>query len=712
MKHPVSSCLILIFITGITPDRLYSLTGAGDTPAGSNINIRFNLTRLNPDQNRIAAEAQNICSLYSRWFGPPPDSAGILTITDSPEGSSGSSGSLIPVKSSPVPFVRLLERELAQGIARYWFTAGRLSEPLLMYGLPAYATARYLEAVYGTSNLLDIPGASVFLSGISEHYLHRVYYYIAATNNLTFPVTEPQSDIESFLTDAVLRAQTALVLRALEKRMGTALVDSAIRQFRQRYLNSTGSAGLPAFLACLTAVAGPKQEVLINTLFNQNGKNDLKICRLRRQDQNLHIDLSARYPLNLPVRIKTEFTDRTVRIDTVLLNPSATLSIPAVRTVRRITLDPDTLVLEPDRWNNIYPRQLSTRFLFAPPEFESYQLFYGPWFWYDNYRGFQPGIWFQGRRFIDAGPVRGAHNWTLIQNYASKKTDWHTGISYQTPIIFYPVRLRLYLAGDNSFRDRGVKFYLTSEFSRPFRLPRTELQVGYRLYELLDTTGRDPRAWNRARIAEIRSRLYRTHKTPVLTVQHELLCAQGLKPFLSQYTYTRISLVENITINPVNLLPVSIRIFAGAVVGSVPLQERFYLSGGLSYTPEEPVSWAYEGMASGQEHWHYDGDANCRGYYGLYRSGRFGWGVNIHLLPRTAWPFPLSAIQPFIDFGNVADTLQLRSLKPVFDAGIRLKLGPLYADFPFWKSTPEPGERHLAFRWSLGFKLTGLISGI
>ncbi|MEO0051997.1 MAG: hypothetical protein ABIK11_05580, partial [candidate division WOR-3 bacterium] len=180
----------------------------------------------------------------------------------------------------------------------------------------------------------------------------------------------------------------------------------------------------------------------------------------------------------------------------------------------------------------------------------------------------------------------------------------------------------------------------------------------------------------------------------------------------SQYTYTRISLIENITITPVNLLPVSIRIFAGAVTGLVPLQEKFYLSGGLSYTPEEPVSWAYEGMASGQEHWHYDGDANCRGYYGLYRSGRFGWGVNIHLLPRTAWRFSLSAIQPFLDFGNVADTLRLQVLKPVFDAGVRLKLGPLYADFPFWKSTPEPGERHLAFRWSLGFKLSELISGI
>ncbi len=698
--------LIIIFLSGTNLNRLFS--SAIDNPQ-----IRIILSRqLKSSETRIVSEAQNICRLFSHWFGPPPDSVGLLTITDTPEDSFSSAGRLIPVKFFPIPFARLLERELALGIARYWFTAERSSEPLIMYGLPAYATARYLEAVYGTCNLLDIPGASVFLSGISENYLHRIYYYIAATNNLTFPVTEPNSDPGPFLTDAVLRAQTVLLLRALEKRLGTALVDSAIRQFRRRYLNNTGSAGFPVFLACLTAVAGPEQEVLINTLFNQDGKNDLKITRPRRQGQNLLIDLSVRYPLNLPVRIKTEFTDRTVRIDTVLLNPSVTLSIPAVKKVRRMILDPDTSVLEPDRWNNIYPRQLSTRFLFAPPEFESYQIFYGPWFWYDNYRGFQPGIWLQGRKFIDAGPVRGAHNWTLIQNYASKKSDWHTGISYQTPLLFYPVRLRLYLAGDNSFRDRGVKLYLTSELNKPFRLPRTEIQVGYRLYELLDTTGRDPRAWNRARIAEIRSRLYRAYKTPVLAVQHELICAQGLKPFLSQYTYTRVSLVENINITPVNLLPVSIRIFAGAIAGSVPLQERFYLSGGLSYTPEEPVSWAYEGRASSQEHWHYDGDANCRGYYGLYRSGRFGWGVNIHLLPRTAWRFPICVIQPFVDFGNVADTFQLRALKPVFDAGIRLKFGPLYADLPFWKSAPEPGENHLAFRWSLGFKLTGPISGI
>lgn len=700
--------VITIFLIGTSLNRLFP-------SALDNLQISVVLSQqFKSSETRIASEAQNICRLFSRWFGPPPDSSGVLIITDVPGESLGPAKQVVSVNLPPIPFTRLLERQLALGIARYWFTAaGRSSEPLLMYGLPAYATARYLEAVYGTSNLIDIPGASVLLSGISEHYVHRAYYYIAATNNLTFPVTEPQPDTGPFLTDAVLRAQTALLLKSLEKRLGTALIDSAIRLFRQGHrFKNAGSTGTPAFLACLTAVAGPEQEVLINTLFSQDGKNDLKIWRLRRKDKQWHISLSTRYPLNLPVRVKTDFTDRTSRIDTVLLNGPVTLSFVSEKTVRQVTLDPDTIILEPDRWNNIYPRQFKTQFLFALPEFESYQLFYGPWFWYDNYRGFQPGIWLQGRKFIDAGPVRGAHNWTLIQNYASKKSDWHTGISYQTPIIFYPARLRLYLAGDNSFRDRGVKLYLTSEFSSPFRLPRTEVQVGYRLYELLDTTGRDPRAWNRARVAELRSRLYRANKTPMLAVQHELICAQGLKPFLSQYTYTRVSLVENISIGLVNLLPVSIRIFAGAIAGSVPLQEKFYLSGGLNYTPEEPISWAYEGMGSGQEHWHYDGDANCRGYYGLYRSGRFGWGVNIHLLPRTAWPFPFSAIQPFIDFGNVADTLQLRSLKPVFDAGIRLKLGPLYADFPFWKSAPEPGENRLAFRWSLGFKLTGLISGI
>ena len=43
--------------------------------------------------------------------------------------------------------------------------------------------------------------------------------------------------------------------------------------------------------------------------------------------------------------------------------------------------------------------------------------------------------------------------------------------------------------------------------------------------------------------------------------------------------------------------------------------------------------------------------------------------------------------------------------------GIRLKLGPLYADFPFWRYRVGEGRHEFAFRWMLGVKVGDLLSG-
>jgi hypothetical protein len=45
------------------------------------------------------------------------------------------------------------------------------------------------------------------------------------------------------------------------------------------------------------------------------------------------------------------------------------------------------------------------------------------------------------------------------------------------------------------------------------------------------------------------------------------------------------------------------------------------------------------------------------------------------------------------------------------DAGVRLKLGPMYADFPFWRYQVGTGRHEFAFRWMLGFKMGGILGG-
>jgi len=661
--------------------------------------------------HQIVHQVRLINTIFTDLFGPPPYDRLTIVVAPGIAPAPISAPGLIVIGQQPLPFIRLWEKTVAQEIGKQFFAFNPAPDgvrnPLLVNGISAYAAHRYLKTVYGENNLLDLPFSLPFLNGLSDTYLDRLYFYLAATNNLTSSLTQPNP--KPLATEAMVTSQAVLLFKSLEKELGTAQLDSALRRYikTNRNLHST----TPAFLATVTQVAGPEKEVIVNWLLSQDGKTDLAIRRVRHINNHTEITISAQNAANLPIELKTVFADNRCRIDTISPQNSCLL-LPRGQKFVYLNLDPEEKVLDANRWNNRFPRQLKIKPIFALPDFETYQIFYGPWFWFDTYRGFQPGIWLAGRKLFDAGPLKGAHNWVILQNYASLKSDWHTGVSYQTPIIFNPFKSRIYFSGDNSFRDRGIRLYLLNDFGPPLAPPKTEFDFGYRVYELLDSTGRDPRAWQLARIAELRFRLAHNRQSPFSNLNGELLLNQGQKKLLSQFEYSKFSLTENLTVFIPEIIPVSIRLFAGTIFGTTPPQEEFYLSGGLSYTPAEPVSWAYEGFASGQEHWHYDGDVNCRGYYGQYRHGRFAYGLNIHLLfPAPDFPFPLSVLQPFFDLGNVGDSLNRKLFSPCLDAGIRVKLGPLYADFPFWKSKPEPGESHFAFRWSLGFKISDLPSG-
>ncbi|MEO0069530.1 MAG: hypothetical protein ABIK18_01895, partial [candidate division WOR-3 bacterium] len=630
----------------VVGQRFVIFTDSSTTPR---VNL-FLSQHLAKQASAIISYARLSLGLFSRWFGNYPFPQ--LTIVDGTGIAPGeiSAPGIVIFNQKPVPGTRLLERQIVTEIARQWF--GQIvnpeseKNPALTDGLAAYAAMRYLKTLYGADNLLDLPINIPFLKGISDEYLHRIYYYIAATNHLSRPIITPfEKTPDRFTREAVGKSQAVLVFSKIEEELGTMVFDSCLRHylFSQRGTSPT----VEALINSITDIAGDEAKV---KAVEQGFNLAFPITVKESKSGGSHTSTCQN---------RVPYTQPEPRPKPKLFNP-----------------------------------------IFAIPDFETYQIFYGPWFWYDNYRGFQPGVWLQGRRFIDAGPLRGEHQWTILENYNSNKSDWHTGISYQTPLLFSPCRLRLCLTGDNSFRDRGVRVYLNGEIGPPFRLPRSEFNIGYRLYELLDTTGRDARAWEKGRTGEIKTTLGSWSETPFFQFKHRLTFSRALKPVLSQFQYTKISLEEKSTTFLPGITPFTIRLFAGLISGSAPAQEEFYLSGGLSYTPAEPLSWGYKGSFSGQERWHYDGDVNCRGYYGVYHHGRYAYGININL------HLPFLGLQPFLDIGNVADSLnQPDFFKPLFDAGIRLKLGMFYADFPIWKSHPEEGERPFALRWTLGFKL-------
>ena len=365
--------------------------------------------------------------------------------------------------------------------------------------------------------------------------------------------------------------------------------------------------------------------------------------------------------------------------------------------------------------------RVTVRPVFALPSFTDYQLFYGPYAWIDNYHGLQLSAWAQGRQFYDAGPLRGRHQWTVSEIYSTKIDDWHSSVNYQTPLTFLSDRLRVYAALDYSLVDAGAKLFFTQELGPAFRQPKTTIDFGYRILDLYNLRFRDSLAWDSARTADIRLKVAHTYESRLFLGGAQIYLRRGLTALGSNSNYLRAALEQSHTWRGLRPFNLTLRVFAGYVWGDVPAQDQFYLSGGLTSNGSEPVSWGYEGWTSGQEHWHYDADVNCRGYAGGYAAGdgyvhgRAAYGLNFEgNAPKLA--LSLVSFHPFFDLGNVGDPGVPRAGVPGFwspcmDAGIKLKLGPLYADFPIWRNQVSAGGHKFAFRWMLGLKMGGVLGG-
>jgi len=355
--------------------------------------------------------------------------------------------------------------------------------------------------------------------------------------------------------------------------------------------------------------------------------------------------------------------------------------------------------------NRLGDHKVTIRPIFALPSFTAYQIFYGPYAWVDAYHGFQLCAWAQGRQFYDSGPLRGRHQWTASEVYSTAIDDWHTSVNYQTPLTFLNDRLRVYAALDYSLVDAGAKLYFSQELGPAFRQPKTTIDFGYRILDLYNLKSRDPRAWDSARTADVRARIAHTYESRLFLGGAQAYVRKGAIALGSGSNYLRAGLEQSCTWRGLHPFSLTLRVFVGHVWGNVPAQDQFYLSGGLTSNSAEPVSWGYEGLTSGQENWHYDADVNCRGWAGEYLHGRAAYGINFEgTLPRLG----ILSLHPFFDIGNVGDSLaQPGFRKPRMDAGIRLKLGPLYADFPIWRYWAVNGGHEFAFRWMLGIKLGG-----
>ena len=600
----------------------------------------------------------DILRRMQEWNGPFPfanltivDGSGIVTQDASYPG-------LIVMATRPIPYTRLFEQALAHQVALQWTAcatgADELNDPGIAQGPASYSAMRYMDEKHGRTSLVSNPLFRWLLAGLNNEYYNKLYYYLGASNKvLCNDLTECRDQVGYH---AAVQSRPALILLAEERRIGRPAFDSLMRNWVQSRTEN-GDRGKTG-TACRAG--------------------DTSATRSSRRS----VDVSP-FPETVPA-----------------LPPWGSLSFSGRAEDRSC----DTIL--PTRLGD---HSVTVRPIFALPSFTDYQIFYGPYVWADAYHGFQLCAWAQGRQFFDAGPLRGRHQWTVSEIYSTAIDDWHSSVNYQTPLTFINDRLRVYAALDYSLIDAGAKLYFSQELGPVFRQPKTTIDFGYRILDLYNLKSRDTLAWQKARTADIRARIAQTYESRFFLGGAQVYVRKGMTALGSDSNYLRAGVEQSCTWRGLRPLNLTLRVFGGYVWDNVPAQDQFYLSGGLSSNSAEPVSWGYEGWTSGQENWHYDADVNCRGWAGEYLHGRAAYGLNFEA---SVAKLGLISLYPFFDLGNVGDPGVPRAGVPGFwdprmDAGIRLKLGPLYADFPFWRYQVGTGSHQFAFRWMLGLKVGG-----
>ncbi len=649
---------------------------------------------------RIPEQVRAIIDEYAEWYGPPPASdIAVLDATGITPADASYPG-LVVISQRSIPFTRLQEKALARQLAFQWFSgpADQAGSSWLSTGPAVWSEIRYLEQRHGTSNLLNLPIAGP-LAGLSDAYYHQAIYYIAASNHILRPLASPeyQYTTNPFSYSEARFSQAGGFFLMLQRILGPEALDRALRSYRQTDNRTTAD-----FIAACTRVAGRDMTWLFDRWLNSTGTCDYAVTGAGRNGTDIEVGIRRVGEIVMPVDVEFTFTDGTRERRTWNLDADeGVIQLYSPKRLRKVTLDPNRKLLEPDRWNNYWPRQVDIRPVFALPSFDAYQLFYGPYAWYDAYHGFQLAGWAMGRQFFDTGPLRGRHMWTLVETYSTKLNDWNTSAWYQTPLPFISHQMRLMANGKYSLMAAAADISLVQGLSPVFRQAGATVEFGYQFLELRDLQGRDLRAWEKAKTGELKLRFQHTYETKRFKGNQLIHLGRGASMLGGDYDYWKTSIEQTHTFRLSRARGITLRGFVGAIPGDIPKQNRFYLSGGLVAGLSEPISWGYEGPASGQEHWHFDGGANCRGFAGDYECGRFAYALNAHL---HLLPFVL----PFFDIGNVGDDPSDPGFRqPRMDAGVRLKLGPLYADFPLWRY--RLGGRHeFAPNWMIGLNLAGV----
>jgi hypothetical protein len=613
---------------------------------------------------------------YNRWYGKYPYRN--LCVVDGYFHDGMEYPQMVIIGPGEDRFTRFFELVIIHEIGHQWFYgvlgSNEIDEAWLDEGFTTYTEIRYLEDKYGKENsLIKLP----LFPPLSRRYYHKLIYYLTQTNHLEKPILTPAYE---FIDIPIAYANSAyskpaLFLFNLEGIVGRERFDKTLKKYFQSYKFKHPKS--KDFVKICEEVSGKDLKSIFHAMLNSTAYCDWSV----KEVSGSNVVIENRGTINMPVDVLVEAESgaHVFRIDTE--QRVYTIALPeSSGRAKKVTVDPYGYSLEPNYWNNYYPKKLKIKPIFSLPSFDSYQILFLPYLWYGAYDGVSVGMYLLGTQFVDFDFVRGSHQWTAGCVYGTKSKKLYPGFSYQTPIIFKKnVRTRIIFKGSNSNGEDKLRGGIASTFGVPFSR-RVQIGLSHMLsyYDLRSYFSVDSMDWDFGKNIVFENHL----NFKYLTWYIDIGLSATNKVIGSEFNYLKATFETKKQID--TPIPVNIRFFVGKILGDAPGQEKLFLNGVLRISMLADIIFGQAGDFSPQGHIHIPGDGNMLGYQTLHIKSEQMCCINLE--------FPHnSPIRMFTDFGYYD--------KFAFDVGACLVLGPVSFNVPFYILSDQPWK----IRWSIGF---------
>lgn len=646
---------------------------------------------------------QNTLRLFGGWYLPFPYPQQSVVDGDMSAGGGMEYPMLTIISSDGSQYTRFLESVIMHEVGHNWFYGfmgnNEMAEAWLDEGMITFSERRYLRTLYGKEgNLFTWGDKSKLLPSFSDDQMQQLTWYLTAANHAELPLLTAPYEMTEPQYGALVYAKGSFVLDMLQNRFGEKTFDRIMQTFFERWAFKHPTTA--AFQQVVEEVTGEKMDDFFRQWVHEQHTADLRIKSVRKKAGEVQVTVENRGDASVAADVALETRDG-AKLTQRWHGSSAPLTFQA-SSYKSVAVDPENAVPEVNNWNNFYPRRLQVRPHLAFPPFDKHLILVRPTLWYDDdVDGWRPGLAVNGGNWRTLGPIPGFHEWRAGVSYGAGSGQWNYDLGYGTHIS---LNRRLYrLQTEITDLEGRVRSYTrigTTLRRSSFRGSALNVELGWRYHRLYNLDYWEEQAWSRGTVSAAVLNTEFDGGTLLLKNKTRVSLQAGNEALQSDFSFGRIQAASTFDWRILRRLQADLRLFGGVISGETALQDRFYLYGGVE--PQGPLSPLVDGRGRYSAHQRLqipEEGGGLRGYYGRFLSGDRIAACNFEI------SIPDAFVKFFVDAGNVWDDgSPTANGKWRYDAGVRVDIGPVSVNFPFWVSDPLAGENAFEYRWLVSLK--------